>query len=211
MTLAVNNIVTWADFASICLNSIKSVCCNIDSYSSDVPARLKSSAATTTVKSITTSKSGGNSGWKNAPITYSWNVRPYNTISIVYTSTVNSEWNTFLNAANINSRSNKVISPHDFTLAVGLYMQFMSFHIKPIYSRRQAYNTVESQSVWQGCKYVSGTCNPSYTLGANAIITQTGQTSTNNAQIQSDINNNIDAYRLFRRYDNPSITRHILE
>lgn len=203
MTLAVNNVISWADFSSICLNSIKSVCCNIDSFDSNVPARLKSGAQTTWVASVTTSKSGGNSGWKNAPYTYNWSVEPRNLISIVASSTVNSEWSTFLNAAGINARSNKLISAHDFALAVGLYMQFMSFHIKSIYSRRQAYNTVETQTTYSGNKYITGSCTPKYVLGApNA--------NPNNDSIYNAISQNIQGNQLFSRCNNPSPTTHVL-
>ena len=49
---------------------------------------------------------------------------------------------------------------------MGLYQQFMSYHLKPVYSRRQVYNTVESQAVFQGMRYITGTCTPKYTLTA---------------------------------------------
>lgn len=203
MAVSTNNLLTWSDFSSICLDSIKSVCCNIDQFAADVPSRLRSGAGTTWVKSVTTSASGGNAGWGGAPYTYNWSIQPGNLITLVSSSTVNSEWTTFLNAAGITNRTNKLITAYDFTCAVGLYMQFMSFHIKPIYSRRQGYNTIEQQAVYQGCKYVSGALTPKYTLPEP-------HSASENSEIETIVNQNINPYELFRRYDNPSTTTHTL-
>ena len=52
----------------------------------------------------------------------------------------------------------------EFSLIICLYMGFLSYHLKPIYSRRQIYNTIEAQSLFQGMQYISGTIKPIYKL-----------------------------------------------
>lgn len=162
MSITKNSILTWNDLTNTVLSTIKSKCCNIDTFASDVPSRLKSGTPnSTSVWSYTTTGSG-NKYVKQTFTFYAYNNT--NLISTVSSSTVNNEWNTFLSAANINSRSNKIIQGVELTMAIGLFQQFMSFHLKRIDSRRQIFNTVETQTEYFGIKYVTGTCTPKYTL-----------------------------------------------
>lgn len=168
MSIATNSIITWSDFTTQVLNAIKSACCNIDSVSSSVPSQLKASSSGTTVrtdvKTISTSQpsSGYNGGY--VATTWKYSANSSNHIVAVPSSTVNSEWSTFLSAAGINARSNKIIQAYDLTMAMGLCQQFMSFHIKPMCCRLNIYN--DNSTVFRGAKYITGTCTPKYTLTA---------------------------------------------
>lgn len=162
MSIATGSVITWSDLTTLMLNSLKSVCCNIDSFASNVPTRLRSGQGQVAVKSLTSSVSGGASAKTNY-----WYANPSNLITTVTSATVDSEWTTFLSAAGINSRSTKIMQAKDLSLTVGLFQQFMSYHLKPVYSRRQIYNTLETNpGVFQGTKYITGTCTPKYTLTA---------------------------------------------
>lgn len=160
MSLAAGQTITWSDLSTTCLNSIKNVCCNIDSYKS-VPSILQSGAGQTHVH--TTQTGIRNSESKQSFYYYA---NPVNKIPIVSSSTVNSEWTTFLSAAGINTRSNKVVQACDFTKAMGLYMQFMAHHLKHVYCRLQ----VVGQSTFTGTKYLAnatvGALSPKYSITA---------------------------------------------
>lgn len=161
MAILTNNIITWKNFVDTCFNSMISACCNIDSYSSDVPSKMKAGQGRVEVRGVSR---GGNNDW----VTVRWYADTANLISTVATSQVKTEWNGFLSAAEIDTRSNKVMSAKDLELATGLFMQFMSFHVKPIYSTRQIYNTVETQMPYASNKYVTGTVTPKYTLSGSS-------------------------------------------
>ena len=182
MAINTDSTITWADLTTKCYNAIINTCCNIDSFKS-VPTRLQSGNGYLAVKSITVGISGSKS-----TKTFTWYGNGSNLVSIVSSSTVSSEWNTFLTNAGINTRSNKVIQAKDLGLAIGLYQQFLSYHLKPIYSRRQIYNTVEAQSTFVGTRYVTGTCTPKYKLTA---IDPGNIPEVTNAQIQEMIKQNI--------------------
>lgn len=201
MSIATNSIITYSDIAPIVLNSLKSVCCNIDSYSSNVPNRLRTGQGQVQVKDITTLPPSIDyyGGWIQQ--TFRFYANPSNLISIVTSSTVNSEWNTFLSTAGINSRSNKIIQTVDIGKIMGLFMQFMSYHVKPIYSRRQIYNTIESQALYQGCKYVTGTYTPTYTASS---INPTSIPTINDSDITDVINKGFQANQLMTHCDNPN-------
>ena len=160
MSISVGNIITWSDFATTCYSAIINTCCNIDSFK-NVPTRLQSGQGQLAVKTQTTGVPGS-----QATQTFTWYANPSNGIAIVTSVNVANEWNTFLTAAGIDVRSNKIIQAKELGLSMGLYQQFMSYHLKPVYSRRQVYNTVESQAVFQGMRYITGTCTPKYTLTA---------------------------------------------
>jgi len=160
MSISVGNIITWSDFATACYSAIINTCCNIDSFK-NVPTRLQSGQGQLAVKTQTTGVPGS-----QATQTFTWYANPSNGIGIVTSVNVANEWNTFLTAAGIDVRSNKIIQAKELGLSMGLYQQFMSYHLKPVYSRRQVYNTVESQAVFQGMRYITGTCTPKYTLTA---------------------------------------------
>ena len=148
MSISTNSVITWADLATKCYNAIVNTCCNIDSYKG-VPTRLQNGNGYLAVKSLTVGISGSQSTQ-----TFTWYGNGSNLVTIVTSSTVSSEWNNFLSAAGINARSNKVIQAKELGLVIGLYQQFLSYHLKPIYSRRQIYNTVEAQSTFSGTRYV---------------------------------------------------------
>ena len=201
MSIASNSLITWADFSTTCLAAIKNVCCNIGSIASNVPARLRSGQGAVTVYTQVRSRPSGATGGDIQNSVYQV-YNPTNLISAVTEATVNAEWNTFLSAAGIDTRSNKIIQAQDFTLAVALYMQFMSFHIKPVYSRLQAYNTLDGSltNPFEGCKYITGTCTPDYTLTA---INPGNIPVVDNSDITNIINKNFQKSRLLTRYNNP--------
>ena len=200
MSIATNSLITWADFSTQCLASIKGVCCNIGGYAANVPARLKSGQTAIVVKTQVRTRPSGATGGNIQNSDYT--ATPSNLISTVAESTVNAEWNTFLTAAGIDARSNKIIQAKDFTLAVALYMQFMSFHIKPIFTRLQIYNTLDGalSAPYEGCKYITGACTPTYTLTG---INQGNIPEIENSDITNIINQNFQANKLFTHYDNP--------
>lgn len=201
MAINVNDQITWVDFITACFLNIKDICCNIDTYK-DVPENLRAGATQTAVKTLTTSVNAGGTAK-----TYTWYANPSNLIDLVSSDIVNSEWITFLTDAGIDTRSNKIIQANDLTLAVGLFMQFMSYHVKLIYSRRQVYDTVTAQTVFQSSKYVTGTVAPKYTLAginANSIPTIT------DANITNIVNQNFTANELIKKYSNQSISRYQL-
>lgn len=160
MSISAGNVITWSDFAATCYSAIVNACCNIDSFK-NVPIRLQSGQGQFAVKTRTTGIPGSKSTQ-----TFTWYANPSNGIALVTSANVINEWNTFLTAAGIDVRSNKIIQAKELGLVIGLYQQFMSYHLKPVYSRRQVYNTVESQTVFQGIRYITGTCTPKYTLTA---------------------------------------------
>ena len=124
MSIATNSLITWSDLSAKCLNSIKSICCNIGGYASNVPSKLRSGQGAVTVASVTAGKVGGGSNI-GAPFTYYWDASPrYGLISTVTTATVDSEWSAFLTAAGIkvDSRTNKLVSARDLAYTVGLFM-----------------------------------------------------------------------------------------
>lgn len=166
MAISRGNLITWVELTDRLLATLKTVCCNIGSYKSDVPSRLRvGTPVSTAVKSITTTATG----W-GSPQTFTFyanNGGNNNLIPIVDVNTIQSEWDTFLSAAHINARSNKVINFKDFGLVTGLISQFMAFHLKPINSKRQIFNTVEAQSEYNGTKYldnnaIGSACIPKY-------------------------------------------------
>ena len=103
MPISTNSVITWADLAAKCYNAIINTCCNIDSFKG-VPTRLQDGNGYLAVKSRTVGIAGSLS-----TRTFTWYGNGSNLVTIVASSTVISEWNTFLSAAGINVRSNKVI------------------------------------------------------------------------------------------------------
>lgn len=160
MAINTNYIVTWTDLAKICYDAMISVCCNIDNVN-NVPFRLREgNGGRITVHSINgIGIRGSKAKWNTA-----WYGEGANLISSVSALKVNSEWDAFLTAAGINSRSNKVLQAKEIGLLVGLYQQFLAFHLKPVYSIREVYKTVEPQELFRGTRYVPGECIPKYTL-----------------------------------------------
>lgn len=158
MSLAAGQIITWTDLSTTCLNSIKNVCCNIDSYK-NVPGVLQQNAGQVNVH-ITTTGVPGSKATQN----FYYYANPQNTIPLVTFATVNSEWTTFLSAAGINTRSNTVVQTCDFGKVMGLYMQFMGHHLKHVHCRLQIYN----KGIFTGTKYLDdatvGHLTPKYTL-----------------------------------------------
>lgn len=207
MSIATNSIITWSEFSTTCLTAIKAKCCNIGNFASDVPARIKSGQGQVTVQTQTRSRPSGQSGGTIQTSYYYAN--PSNLVSTVTEATVNSEWNTFLSAAGINARSDKVIQARDLSLAISLYMQFMSYHLKPIYTRLQIYNTVDGarSAPYEGTKYVSGTCTPDYTLSG---VNPGSIPDITNANIQDMVAKAFQVNRLFTRYDNAATYRSYL-
>lgn len=196
MAISTDNILTWQDFANTCLNAIKSVCCNVDNVNT-VPSYLRSGTATvrlSTTTPITYKVPQEDTGDTRTTYYYGWNAVPKSgLISAVAASTINSEWNTFLSAAGINSRSNQLISAKEFTLAVGLYMQFMSYHVQPVFFRGQIYG---QNNQFKSNKYVTGTLTPTYTLSA---VTESNA-SISDSDLTNIVNRNFNASQLMRHH-----------
>ena len=160
MSLTAGQVITYSDMSATCLQNIKNVCCNIDSYK-NVPAILQNGAGQTHVHTTTTGIPDSQSTQN-----FYYYANPVNKIPIVSTSTVNSEWTTFLSSAGINSRSNKVVQANDCVKIVGLYMQFMAHHLKHVHCRLQA----TGSGTFTGTKYLPdswvGACSKKYSATA---------------------------------------------
>lgn len=204
MSITTSQLITWSDLTTSLLNSIKSVCCNIDTFASNVPTRLRSGQGQVQVYSHTTSVSGGASA-----STQRWYANPSNLISVVTTATVESEWTTFLSSAGMSARSTKIMQAKDTGLAMGLCQQFMSYHLKPVHSRRQIYNTLETNpGEFYGTKYITGTCTPKLIL---TPIEPGNIPAVTNSEIsavvsQSIINENIN-WGILDKDNNPNLHR----
>lgn len=191
MSISSGQLITWADLSSLCLQNIKSSCCNIGNVN-NVPTRLRTGQGATLVASTTITAAGQNPSnnvlAEGTTTTYNWYAVPKSgLISAVAESTVNSEWNTFLSNAGINARSDNLVSAKEVALTVALYQQFISYHIQPISSRRQIYNTVETQSNFNHFKYVTGAVTPKYTLTG-----YTSETTASSEITNSDLNDIIN-------------------
>lgn len=212
--------ITWSDFTNSCIEALKNVCCNIGtSYASGVPSQIKNGAGKTHVHQIVTSVGAGGS-----PVTHNWYANPSNLITLVPVNTVNNEWTAFLSAAGISARSNKIIQAKELGLALGLFQQYLAYHVKRVYTRIGAYNTnaITSGSAgtayncvaygaYQGNKYVSGTCTPKYKLTA---IEPSNIPTVTNGEITNLINQAIywpgNNYGMLNSTGNPSVFRSYL-
>ena len=216
MSILVGQIITWEEFSTECIGHIRDACCNIGSYSSDVPNRLKDPSVSgstfvnsTWIASITVSKTGGNHGWNGAPRTYNWYASSANYIPLVSASTVNTEWNQFLkdskihNSAGNSGRTDMVMTATDLTKAISLYMQFMSYHIKPVTSNLEVFNKIGEYASFKGNKYVSGSFTPS-------SLPDTPNLDPTNQYLTNIIGANIDAGKLLSRYSNFTIPTNTL-
>jgi len=161
MTIGIGQIITWADLSATCLNSMKSVCCNIDEYKS-VPAILK----TGTAKQLVYTWEGSIPSSESKRYYYFYATPGDNTIPLITSDTVNNEWTAFLQTAGIDIRSHKLVQSTDFGKAMGLYMQFMAHHLKHVYCKLQILRN--GDSTFSGTKYLSdaqvGTLTPKYIL-----------------------------------------------
>jgi len=173
MSIGTGQVITWNDFTSYILTAITTTCCNVgSSYPSGFPARLKSGQGSVAVKTIPTTSGGSyghNHGNRWSQQNFNFYANPSNLVSLVSPTTITNsggtgEWDVFLKNAKIDSRSNKLIQAKDFGLAIGLFMQFLSYHLKPVYAKMKIYATLESVSTYSGTKYVTGTVSPKYQL-----------------------------------------------
>lgn len=201
MSIATDSRITWSELTTSVINSIKSVCCNIDNFAANVPANIRSGTSTNfNVWDYPTTGSGHNYVQQHLIFKAQNSI---NLINIVTTSTVNSEWSTFLNSAGLNSHSNKLIQTNELGLAIGLCSQFMAYHLKRIHSRRQLISGLtQSGSTWysgtgslfEGTKYVKnsdlgGACTPKYTsAGINSSLPVP---TLNNENITETVRQNI--------------------
>lgn len=213
MAFITNTLITWKDFADTCYNAMVGVCCNIDSYAANVPTRLRAGQGQVQVYSITTNIPGSQSTQTNR-----WYANPNqnNLISVVSSNTVKNEWAQFLYDAGVRSsnnfatpdtsHTNKVMDGKEIGLMVGLYMQFLAYHVKPVYSRRQIYNTIETNpGIFQGSQYLDNAklgsgVTPKYTLSP---IDPSTFPSITDADITNIVNQNFTANHLFASYNNP--------
>lgn len=206
MSIINNSIMTWSDLTATVVSSIASICCNVDSFASNVPARLRSGQGQVAVYTTTTQRAKPQ---RVAYETWTYYANPSNLISTVASSTISAEWNNFCASAGINiSHNGKVIQGKELGDLIGLYMQFMAGHVKPIYSNRKIYNTIDGgQSTFQGCKYVAGTIIPDYSLTS---ISPSNIPIPSNSDVNTIISHDFAANRLFTRHDDPKIFRSYL-
>ena len=177
MSIATGQIITWSELTDSVLNAIQAACCNVGAIASGVPSRMKDTSGVVAVKTFTTNQEGSLGAghpnvWSQQQLKFY--AHPSNKISLVATGTITNssktgEWDTFLSSAHIDSRSNKIIQAKDLGKAVGLFQQFMSYHLKPVYGRLEVYGTLESIATFSGTKYMTntelgGACNPKYDL-----------------------------------------------
>lgn len=210
MAISSGNTITYTDLTNACLSAMKNVCCNIDTFASNVPTKLKSGQGQVTVKTMTTSVSAG-----GVAQTYYWYANGSNLISVVSSSVVNSEWSTFLSEAGINARSNKVCQAKEVGIIIGLFQQFLAHHVKRVYSRRQVYNTVESQSVFQGSRYLPdswvGKCTQKYDPNKVPAIEPSNIPDVTNNEITDMINQAIywpsNNWGMLDNTNNPVVTK----
>ena len=202
MALQNNNLITWSDLTSTFLNSLVSACCNVDGYSSDVPAKLRAGQARVQVHST---RVGDHDDWQDV----AWFADTTNLISIVNrngTDSVTTDWNNFLTAANITSRMNKIVAAKDLELAVADFMQFLSYHVKPICSMRKIYQEVETPYLYKANQYVSVGSNPTpaYVIGGSSVPEQQVMADSDVANILS---NGFNIAQLMEKYNrtNPKI------
>lgn len=215
MSIISNSIMTWGDLSSNVVNSIKSICCNIDSFAEGVPERLKSGQSQAAVKTVGNDKSIHRANPQRIVYeTFTYYANPSNLISIVATPTVIAEWNNFIASAGITvSHTDKVIQAKELGDLIGLFMRFMAYHVKPINSDRKIYDPVdEAQSTFRGCKYVTGEVTPDYSVTA---ISPSNIPVPDNDIIHKDngtgiIDRNFTANRLLTHYDNPQAFRSYL-
>lgn len=201
------NMMTWSSFAQTCYDAIVNTCCNIDSYDG-VPSNLQSTQGTANIHTISDIGISRSKSKKSA----TWTATPHTLISLVSSTDVESEWHTFLTQAGVNVRSDKVIQAQEIGLLIGLYMQFMAFHLKPVYSRRQIFS--ESSVVFQGTQYKTGIVIPDYTL---TPIELDNVPDVTNEDIQTIISKNLgdgkndwSKYILFNAYNDPSFSYYTL-
>lgn len=208
MALQSNSVLTWGDLASNFLNALIAACCNIDGYSSDVPAKLRSGQGRVQIHSMSV---GDHDDWQ----TIAWFADTANLITTVSrTNDVETEWNAFLGAAGITSRLNDIVAARDLELAMADFMQFLSFHVKPVSSIRQIYQEVETPYLYKANQYVTGTTpTPVYVfpyypepdpndLNANRFDPSVPeQQVTDNAAVNSIISKGFDIAQLMQRYN----------
>lgn len=202
MSIQSKQVVSWSDLSSMCYNTIINTCCNIDSYK-NVPLTLQETQGQTVVYAQPT-------GWpySKGTVYHYYYANPENLIQLVQASKVLEEWNDFMGKAGIDTKSRDIVKADQLGLAIGLYMEFMSLHLKPVYSRRKIYDTVESQSLFKGTKYVTGKIDPSYSIPHNKTI---GPDSIqDNATVENIINKNITADKLLSSHENPVLNRNYL-
>lgn len=211
MSIISNSIITWGDLSANIVNSIKSICCNVDSFASNVPARLRSGQGQVAVHTETHGRANPQ---RIVYETFTYYANPSNLISIVASSTITAEWNNFLASAGISiSHTNKVIQAKEMGDLVGLFMRFMAYHVKPIYSNRKIYDGIDgAQSTFRGCKYITGAVTADYTV---VPISPSNIPVPNNDTIYNDngtgiIDRNFTVNRLFTHYDNPRAFRSYL-
>ena len=207
---------TWGDLSANIVNSIKSICCNVDSFASNIPARLRSGQGQAAVHTETRGRANPQ---RIVYETFTYYANPSNLISIVASSTITAEWNNFLASAGIStSHTNKVIQAKELGDLVGLVMRFMAYHVKPIYSDGKIYEDPTNQtnpnlqSTFQGCKYITGAVTADYTV---VPISPSNIPVPNNDTIHNNngtgiIDRNFTVNRLFTHYDNPQAFRSYL-
>lgn len=200
MAIQNNNVLTWTNLTDTFYNSMVSACCNIGGYSSDVPMKLRDGLARTQVHATVV-------GDTNDRLNVLWYADTVNLITIVDTTTVANEWNAFLTAAKINTRLNKIVAAGDFELAMADFMQFLSYHVKPICSIRQIYQEIETPYLYKANQYVTGsTPTPTYIFSGTD---QPDQQNLTDSVVTNVINKGFDVTQLMQKYNgtNPKIPR----
>lgn len=200
MAIQNNNILTWTNLTDTFYNSMVSACCNIGGYSQDVPTKLRDGLRRTQVHATLV-------GDNRDRLNVFWYADTANLITTVDITVVANEWNSFLTAAGIKSRSNKTVAAGDFGLAMADFMQFLSYHVKPICSIRQIYQEIETPYLYRANQYVTGTTpTPTYVFGGTDRPDQ--QNLTDNV-VRNIVNKGFNVTQLMQKYNgtNPKIPR----
>ena len=210
MALQNNNILTWNDLSNTFLNALIGACCNIDGYTSDVPSKLRDGQARVQVH---TTRVGDHDDYQNV----NWFADTANLITTVSrTNNVEPEWNDFLTAAGISNRLNDIVAARDLELAIADFMQFLSYHVKPVCSIRQIYQEVETPYLYKANQYVTGATPtpiyrfPYYPTSDNQFEPSVPeQQVTDNDAINDVIAKGFNIQRLMERYNgtNPKVSR----
>lgn len=210
MSIASGNTITWTEFTSAVLSAIQNNCSNRNNLD-NITARLRNGYAAQQVKSLSSTIPSGHSG-ASAHTNYWYAAAPTRPVVAVSDSTIETEWTTFVSAAGAAARSTKIMSAYEITRALGLFQQFMAYHLKQIHSRGQIYggSTVQYTRYLDNAT-LGGACTPKYTItaveqGNIPVISNTDINGSGGVVRQSIFHDGVN-YGLIDKENNPYICR----
>lgn len=131
MTLATNDVITYGDLVNYALTKIKSMCHNIGSFSSSVPAQYRTGGGEKQIASATVAKSGSARPQYAA---YMYAGVDDAVLTTVAESTVTNEFNSFLASRGINAKADTVVTFKLLTNFFANMAAFISAHTWIIYN-----------------------------------------------------------------------------